>query len=63
MMIIIFLFHFFIELKNVGAGSGALGQVWLGTFDMTLHDNYDRNGDMTSTDVLKELTIKRPLVT
>ena len=39
--------------KNVGAGMSASGQVFLGTYDMTLHDKYDPNGEETTTDVLK----------
>ena len=33
----------------------ASGQVFLGTFDMTLHDKYDPNGAKTTTEVLKEV--------
>jgi len=50
------LFDKMLAAKNVGSGSGALGQVFYGTLDMTLHDKYDPNGDMTTTDVLKGLT-------
>jgi thimet oligopeptidase len=42
--------------KNVGSGSGALGQVFLGTYDMTLHDKYDPLGTKTTTDILREIT-------
>lgn len=50
------LFNKMLATKNVGSGSSALRQVWLGTYDMTLHDKYNPTGDMTTTDVLRELT-------
>ncbi len=50
------LFDKMMAAKNVGSGSGALGQVFLGTYDMTLHDKYDPLGTKTTTDVLREIT-------
>tara|TARA_R110001583_G_scaffold46314_3_gene145382 strand:+ start:6143 stop:8176 length:2034 start_codon:yes stop_codon:yes gene_type:complete len=50
------LFDKMLAAKNVGSGSGALGQVLFGTYDMTLHDKFDPASDITTTDVLKELT-------
>lgn len=49
------LFDKMLAAKNVGSGMAASGQVFLGTFDMTLHDKYDPNGDITTTDVLKKV--------
>jgi thimet oligopeptidase len=50
------LFDKMLAAKNVGSGSGALRQVFLGTYDMTLHDTYDPASDITTTDVMKEIT-------
>jgi thimet oligopeptidase len=41
--------------KNVGSGMGAAGQVFYGTYDLTLHDQYNPNGELTTTDVLRDL--------
>lgn len=49
------LFDKMLAAKNVGSGMAASGQVFLGTFDMTLHDKYDPNGAKTTTEVLKEV--------
>ena len=49
------LFDKMLAAKNVGSGMSASGQVFLGTFDLTLHDKYDPDGDKTTTDVLKEV--------
>ena len=49
------LFDKMLAAKNVGSGMAASGQVFLGTFDMTLHDLYDPNGSKTTTDVLKSV--------
>ncbi len=49
------LFNKMLAAKNVGSGMAASGQVFLGTFDMTLHDKYDPNGDISTTDVLKKV--------
>ena len=50
------LFDKMLAAKNVGSGSSNLRQVWLGTYDMTLHDKFDPANDVTTTDVMKELT-------
>ncbi len=49
------LFDKMIAAKNVGSGMSTSGQVFLGIYDMTLHDQYDPNGNETTTDVLKKL--------
>jgi len=49
------LFDKMLAAKNVGSGMAASGQVFFGTFDMTLHDLYDPNGSKTTTDVLKSV--------
>lgn len=49
------LFDKMLAAKNVGSGMSASGQVFLGTFDLTLHDKYDPDGEKTTTDVLKEV--------
>ncbi len=49
------LFDKMLAAKNVGSGMSASGQVFLGTYDMTLHDKYDPNGTKTTTEVLKEV--------
>ena len=49
------LFDIMMAAKNVGSGMAASGQVFFGTFDMTLHDLYDPNGSKTTTDVLKSV--------
>ena len=49
------LFDKMLAAKNVGSGMSASGQVFLGTFDLTLHDKYDPDGQKTTTDVLKEV--------
>lgn len=49
------LFDKMLAAKNVGSGMSASGQVFLGTFDLTLHDKYDPDSEKTTTDVLKEV--------
>jgi thimet oligopeptidase len=49
------LFNKMLAAKNVGSGMGAAGQIFYGTYDLTLHDQYDPNGDITTTEVLSEL--------
>lgn len=49
------LFNKMLAAKNVGSGMGAAGQVFYGTYDLTLHDQYDPNGDLSTTDVLQDL--------
>ena len=56
------LFDKMLAAKNVGSGMSALGQVFLGTYDLTLHDKYDPNGTKTTTDVLKEVSKETSLV-
>lgn len=56
------LFDKMLAAKNVGSGMAASGQVFLGTYDMTLHDKYDPNGDETTTDVLKKVQADISLV-
>ena len=49
------LFNKMLATKNVGSGMSASGQVFYGTYDMTLHDTYDPNGTESTTDVLIKL--------
>jgi len=49
------LFNKMLAAKNVGSGMLATRQVFLGSYDMTLHDLYDPNGSETTTDILKKL--------
>ncbi len=56
------LFNKMLAAKNAGSGMFNLGQVYLGTFDMTLHDKYDPDGEKTTTDVLKEVHKETSLV-
>lgn len=56
------LFSKMLAAKNAGSGMFNLGQVYLGTFDMTLHDKYDPDGEKTTTDVLKEVHKETSLV-
>jgi len=39
--------------KNVGSGLSASRQVFFGTYDMTLHDKFDPNGEESTTDIGK----------
>lgn len=41
--------------KNVGSGLDANAQVFLGTYDLTLHDKYDPNSTETTTDVVRKV--------
>ena len=41
--------------KKVGSGISATGQVFLGTYDLTLHDQFDPNSGKTTTDVLRRV--------
>ena len=50
------LFDKMMAAKNVGSAMGATRQVWLGTYDMTLHDKYDPYGDKTTTQIIEDLT-------
>jgi thimet oligopeptidase len=56
------LFNKMLAAKNVGSGMSASGQVFLGTYDMTLHDKFDPNGKETTTDVLKKLKAEIQLI-
>ena len=56
------LFDKMLAAKNAGSGMFNMGQVFLGTFDMTLHDKYDPDGEKTTTDVLKEVHKETSLV-
>ncbi|MDU8884922.1 M3 family metallopeptidase [Yeosuana sp. MJ-SS3] len=49
------LFDKMLAAKNVGSGLSETRQVFLGMYDMTLHDKYDPFGDKTTTDILKEV--------
>ena len=49
------LFSKMLASKNVGSAMAASRQVFFGSYDMTLHDKYDPNGDVTTTDVLKKV--------
>jgi thimet oligopeptidase len=44
-----------IAARNVGSGTMASTQIFYGSYDMTLHDNYDPNGPESTTDVLRRL--------
>ncbi len=41
--------------KNVGSGLATLQQIFYGLIDMTLHDKYDPEGNISTTDVVKKL--------
>ncbi|MEQ6118053.1 M3 family metallopeptidase [Reichenbachiella sp. MALMAid0571] len=49
------LFNKMLAAKNVGSAIAASHQVFFGTYDMTLHDKYDPNGEESTTDVLKRV--------
>ncbi len=49
------LFDKMLAAKKVGSGIGATGQVFLGTYDLTLHDKFDPNSGKTTTDVLRRV--------
>ncbi len=49
------LFDKMLAAKNLNSGVATLQQIFYGSYDMTLHDKYNPNGDKTTTDVLKEL--------
>lgn len=46
------LFNKMLASKNVGSGIDASRQVFLGTYDLTLHDVYDPSGEVSTTDLL-----------
>jgi thimet oligopeptidase len=41
--------------KNAGSGLATLQQIFYGLIDMTLHDKYNPQGDLTTTDIVKKL--------
>ncbi|MFC2151249.1 M3 family metallopeptidase [Bacteroidota bacterium] len=47
-----------IAAKNVGSGLHVLQQIYYGILDMTLHDKYNPNGEMSTTELVKELQNK-----
>jgi thimet oligopeptidase len=49
------LFDKMLAAKKVGSGMSATGQVFLGTYDLTLHDQFDPNSGKTTTDVLRSV--------
>ena len=49
------LFDKMLAAKNLNSGVATLQQIFYGSYDMTLHDKFNPNGDKTTTDVLKEL--------
>jgi len=49
------LFNKILATKNVGSGLAATYQLFYGIYDLTLHDQYDPNGEESTTDVLKQL--------
>ena len=49
------LFNKMLAAKKVGSGTSATGQVFLGTYDLTLHDQFDPNSGKTTTDVLRSV--------
>ncbi|MBN1780909.1 Zn-dependent oligopeptidase [bacterium] len=49
------LFNRMIAAKNVNSGNNTLQQVYYGVLDMTLHDQFDPEGTVLTTQVVKEL--------
>ncbi|MBV6640070.1 MAG: Zn-dependent oligopeptidase [Cyclobacteriaceae bacterium] len=49
------LFDKMLATKNLNSGLNTLQQIFYGSYDMTLHDKFDPSGDITTTEVLKEL--------
>ena len=49
------LFDKMLAAKKVGSGISATGQVFLGTYDLTLHDQFDPYSGKTTTDVLRRV--------
>jgi thimet oligopeptidase len=41
--------------KNVGSGLHVLQQIFYGTLDMTYHDKYDPNGNVSTTELVEKL--------
>lgn len=44
-----------IAAKNVNSGTKALQQVYYGVLDFTLHDGYDPDGDVSTTEIVAQL--------
>lgn len=59
------LFHKMLAAKNVGSGLHTLQQILYGTYDFTLHSNYDPETDGSTTEVFKrlqkEITLYHPI--
>lgn len=49
------LFDKMLAAKNLNSGLNTLQQILYGSYDMTLHDKFDVNGDKNTTEVWKEL--------
>jgi thimet oligopeptidase len=49
------LFDKMLAAQKVGSGTSATGQVFLGTYDLTLHDQFDPNSGKTTTDILRSV--------
>lgn len=49
------LFDKMLAAKKVGSGMSAMGQVFYGTYDLTLHDQFDPKSGKTTTDVLRSV--------
>jgi thimet oligopeptidase len=49
------LYNNMLRAKNVNSGNNTLQQIFYGLIDMTLHDGFDPEGDLTTTDVVKKL--------
>jgi thimet oligopeptidase len=51
--------------KNVGSGLSALGQVFYGVYALTLYDDFDPNGEKSTTqvwdDLYKKITFYEPV--
>lgn len=56
------LFNKMLAAKNVGSGMGATRQVFLGSYDMYLHDKFDPNGEESTTDVLRDMTAEMRII-
>lgn len=52
------MFEKMVAARNVGSGLSASQQIFYGMLDMTLHDKYDPEGDITTTAIVKDLQNK-----
>ena len=50
-----YLFDKMLAAKKVGSGMSATGQVFYGTYDLTLHDKFDPKSGKTTTDVVRSV--------